>query len=145
MSILVQEKDFNLSDELKLLKTGDGNAGAIISFIGVVRGDRSLKALELEHYPKMTITALEEIKHQALKKWKLLDVRIIHRFGYLSLGEQIMMVAVASAHRREAFEAADYIMDFLKSRAPFWKKEHRVDGSNWVNANPEDEKSLTRW
>ena len=89
--------------------------------------------------------ALEEIKHQALKKWELLDVRIIHRFGYLSLGEQIMMVAVASAHRREAFEAADYIMDFLKSRAPFWKKEHSVDGSNWVNVNPEDEKSLTRW
>ena len=110
-----------------------------------MRGDSSLKALELEHYPKMTITALEEIKHQALKKWELLDVRIIHRFGYLSLGEQIMMVAVASAHRREAFEAADYIMDFLKSRAPFWKKEHSVDGSNWVNVNPEDEKSLSRW
>lgn len=145
MSVSVQKEDFNLSDELKSLKIGVGDAGAIISFTGIVRGDESLKALELEHYPEMTITALEEINHQAFKRWNLLDVRIIHRFGYLSLGEQIMMVAVASAHRREAFEAADYIMDFLKSRAPFWKKEHGADGSIWVSANPEDEKSLTRW
>ena len=140
MTVLVQEKNFNLADEINQLTTG-----AIISFIGIVRGDKSLKALELEHYPKMTFTALEEIKNKALKKWNLIDVRIVHRFGHLSLGEQIMMVAVAAPHRREAFEAADYIMDFLKSRAPFWKKEHGDNGSVWVNANPEDEKSLARW
>jgi len=145
MTVLVQEKNFNLVDEINQLKTADGATGAIISFIGIVRGDKSLKALELEHYPKMTFTALEEIKNKALKKWNLIDVRIVHRFGHLSLGEQIMMVAVAAPHRREAFEAADYIMDFLKSRAPFWKKEHGDNGSVWVNANPEDEKSLARW
>ena len=145
MTVLVQEKNFNLADEINQLKTDDGATGAIISFIGIVRGDKSLKALELEHYPKMTFTALEEIKNKALKKWNLIDVRIVHRFGHLSLGEQIMMVAVAAPHRREAFEAADYIMDFLKSRAPFWKKEHGDNGSVWVNANPEDEKSLARW
>ena len=145
MTVLVQEKNFNLADEINQLKTADGATGAIISFIGIVRGDKSLKALELEHYPKMTFTALEEIKNKALKKWNLIDVRIVHRFGHLSLGEQIMMVAGAAPHRREAFEAADYIMDFLKSRAPFWKKEHGDNGSVWVNANPEDEKSLARW
>lgn len=145
MTVLVQEKNFNSADEINQLKTADGATGAIISFIGIVRGDKSLKALELEHYPKMTFTALEEIKNKALKKWNLIDVRIVHRFGHLSLGEQIMMVAVAAPHRREAFEAADYIMDFLKSRAPFWKKEHGDNGSVWVNANPEDEKSLARW
>ena len=145
MTVLVQEKNFNLADEINQLKTADGATGAIISFIGIVRGDKSLKVLELEHYPKMTFTALEEIKNKALKKWNLIDVRIVHRFGHLSLGEQIMMVAVAAPHRREAFEAADYIMDFLKSRAPFWKKEHGDNGSVWVNANPEDEKSLARW
>ena len=145
MTVLVQEKNFNLADEINQLKTADGATGAIISFIGIVRGDKSLKALELGHYPKMTFTALEEIKNKALKKWNLIDVRIVHRFGRLSLGEQIMMVAVAAPHRREAFEAADYIMDFLKSRAPFWKKEHGDNGSVWVNANPEDEKSLARW
>ena len=145
MTVLVQEKNFNLADEINQLKTADGATGAIISFIGIVRGDKSLKALELEHYPKMTFTALEEIKNKALKKWNLIDVRIVHRFGHLSLGEQITMVAVAAPHRREAFEAADYIMDFLKSRAPFWKKEHGDNGSVWVNANPEDEKSLARW
>lgn len=145
MTVLVQEKNFNLADEISQLKTADGATGAIISFIGIVRGDKSLKALELEHYPKMTFTALEEIKNKALEKWNLIDVRIVHRFGHLSLGEQIMMVAVAAPHRREAFEAADYIMDFLKSRAPFWKKEHGDNRSVWVNANPDDEKSLARW
>jgi len=145
MAVLIQEEDFDLSDELKLLKAGKGDAGAIISFIGTVRGDKSLRALELEHYPNMTLSSLEEIQDKAISRWKLIDVRIIHRFGYLSLGEQIMMVAIASQHRREAFEAADYIMDFLKSRAPFWKKEHSDTGSTWVDANPEDEKSLARW
>lgn len=145
MTVLVQEKNFILADEISQLKTADGATGAIISFIGIVRGDKSLKALELEHYPKMTFTALEEIKNKALEKWNLIDVRIVHRFGHLSLGEQIMMVAVAAPHRREAFEAADYIMDFLKSRAPFWKKEHGDNRSVWVNANPDDEKSLARW
>ena len=145
MAVLIQEEDFDLSDELKLLKAGKGDAGAIISFVGTVRGDESLRALELEHYPNMTLSSLEEIQDKAISRWKLIDVRIIHRFGYLSLGEQIMMVAVASHHRREAFEAADYILDFLQSRAPFWKREITKTGESWVASKAEDEDALTRW
>ncbi|MDE0765986.1 MAG: molybdenum cofactor biosynthesis protein MoaE, partial [Amylibacter sp.] len=89
--------------------------------------------------------ALEEIEQMARTKWGLVDVRIVHRFGRLQLGEQIMMVAVSAPHRRSAFEAVDYIMDFLKSRAPFWKKEHGINNNIWVTANPDDEEDLTRW
>ena len=127
MAVIVQEKDFDLAAELKKLAGFEGTAGAVISFIGLVRGDASLLALELEHYPAMTTKALEEIEQMARTKWGLVDVRIVHRFGRLQLGEQIMMVAVSAPHRRSAFEATDYIMDFLKSRAPFWKKEHGIN------------------
>jgi len=145
MSVTVQEQDFNLADELAQLAGLDGTAGAVISFTGLVRGDDNLEALELEHYPAMTEIALQEIEQAARKRWELIDVRILHRFGRLALGEQIMMVAVAAPHRREAFEAADFIMDYLKSRAPFWKKEHGRDGSNWVEAKASDEDDLKRW
>ena len=145
MAVVVQEKDFDLAAELKELAGFEGAAGAVISFIGLVRGDASLLALELEHYPAMTTKALEEIEQMARTKWGLVDVRIVHRFGRLQLGEQIMMVAVSSPHRRAAFEAADYIMDFLKSRAPFWKKEHGISNNIWVTPNPDDEEALIRW
>jgi len=145
MSVTVQKQDFNLSDELAQLIGSDGTAGAVISFTGLVRGDDKLEALELEHYPAMTEMALQEIEQAARKRWELVDVRILHRFGRLALGEQIMMVAVSAPHRREAFEAADFIMDYLKSRAPFWKKEHGADGSNWVEAKASDEDDLKRW
>ncbi|MEZ8006922.1 MAG: molybdenum cofactor biosynthesis protein MoaE [Amylibacter sp.] len=145
MAVIVQEKDFDLAAELKKLAGFEGTAGAVISFIGLVRGDASLLALELEHYPAMTTKALEEIEQMARTKWGLVDVRIVHRFGRLQLGEQIMMVAVSAPHRRSAFEAMDYIMDFLKSRAPFWKKEHGINNNIWVTANLDDEEALTRW
>jgi len=145
MAVVVQEKDFDLVAELKELAGFEGKAGAVISFIGLVRGDETLLALELEHYPAMTTKALEEIEQMARTKWGLVDVRIVHRFGRLQLGEQIMMVAVSAPHRRSAFEAVDYIMDFLKSRAPFWKKEHGINNNIWVTANPDDEEDLTRW
>ena len=145
MAVIVQEKDFDLAAELKKLAGFEGTAGAVISFIGLVRGDASLLALELEHYPAMTTKALEEIEQMARTKWGLVDVRIVHRFGRLQLGEQIMMVAVSASHRRSAFEAMDYIMDFLKSRAPFWKKEHGINNNIWVTANLDDEEALTRW
>jgi len=145
MAVIVQEKDFDLAAELKKLAGFEGTAGAVISFIGLVRGDASLLALELEHYPAMTTKALEEIEQMARTKWGLVDVRIVHRFGRLQLGEQIMMVAVSAPHRRSAFEAMDYMMDFLKSRAPFWKKEHGINNSIWVTANLDDEEALTRW
>ncbi len=145
MAVIVQEKDFDLAAELKKLAGFEGTAGAVISFIGLVRGDASLLALELEHYPAMTTKALEEIEQMARTKWGLVDVRIVHRFGRLQLGEQIMMVAVSAPHRRSAFEAMDDIMDFLKSRAPFWKKEHGINNNIWVTANLDDEEALTRW
>ena len=145
MAVVVQEKDFDLVAELKELAGFEGKAGAVISFIGLVRGDETLLALELEHYPAMTTKALEEIEQMARTKWRLVDVRIVHRFGRLQLGEQIMMVSVSASHRHSAFEAADYIMDFLKSRAPFWKKEHGISNNIWVTANPDDEEALNRW
>jgi molybdopterin synthase catalytic subunit len=145
MAVLVQQADFDLAAELSKLAGSDGTAGAVISFTGLVRGDSDLHALELEHYPAMTTAALELIEQAARKRWGLIDVRIIHRFGRLELGAQIMMVAVSAPHRRAAFEAADYIMDYLKSRAPFWKKEHSVQGSTWVEAKSEDEDDLARW
>jgi len=145
MAVLVQHEDFDLAVELAQLGGSDGSAGAVISFTGLVRGDSDLHALELEHYPAMTISALEQIEQSARTRWGLIDVRIIHRYGRLELGEQIMMVAVSAPHRRAAFEAADYIMDYLKSRAPFWKKEHTSDGMSWVDAKPEDEDDLARW
>ncbi len=145
MAVLVQQADFDLAQELAQLGGADGSAGAVISFTGLVRGDSDLHALELEHYPAMTSAALEQIEQAARKRWGLIDVRIIHRFGKLELGQQIMMVAVSAPHRRAAFEAADYIMDYLKSRAPFWKKEHSTQGTAWVDAKPEDEDDLARW
>ena len=145
MAVVVQEKDFDLVAELKELAGFEGKAGAVISFIGLVRGDETLLALELEHYPAMTTKALEEIEQMARTKWGLVDVRIVHRFGRLQLGEQIMMVSVSAPHRRSAFEAADYIMDFLKSRAPFWKKEHGISNNKWVTPNPDDEEAMIRW
>jgi molybdopterin synthase catalytic subunit len=145
MVVVVQEADFDLAAEMAQLGGGDGSAGAVISFTGLVRGDSDLQALELEHYPAMTSKALEDIERAARTRWGLVDVRIIHRFGRLELGQQIMMVAVSAPHRRAAFEAADYIMDFLKSRAPFWKREHTEKGTSWVDAKDTDEDALKRW
>ncbi len=121
-------------------------AGAIVTFTGLVRGDAgSVDGMMIEHYPGMTEKAIAAIMEQASLRWALMDVLVIHRFGKLAVGEAIMMVATASLHRGDAFEAADFLMDYLKSRAPFWKKELSPDGATWVTAKEDDEAALKRW
>lgn len=143
----VQSEPFDYGAEAAAADPGDGRAGALVSFCGVVRDlpEGGLIAMEIEHYPEMTQKALENVAAEAEARWNLSAVTIIHRFGRLTPGAPIMMVATASAHRRAAFEAADFLMDYLKSRAPFWKKEHTEEGAEWVAAKPEDEDDLARW
>ena len=146
MAVRVQCEDFDLGFEMAVLRAGSTNIGALVSFSGLVRDDTGdLQTLELEHYPSMTKKALAEIEAEACRRWNLNATLIIHRYGSLKLGEQIMMVAVASRHRKVAFEAADFLMDFLKSRAPFWKKETGIGGAEWVDAKEDDEAFLKRW
>jgi molybdopterin synthase catalytic subunit len=126
-------------------KTATG-AGAIVTFSGLVRDEGgTLTEMEIEHYPGMTEKALEAIRAEAVTRWSLTDALVIHRFGQLKPGEQIMMVATASRHRSDAFQAAEFLMDYLKSRAPFWKKELGADGQTWVDAKDTDEDALKRW
>lgn len=147
MDIRVQQAPFDFGAEASAFSQGHDKIGAIVTFTGIVRDADSggLATMEIEHYPGMTEAALTEIAEQACARWSLADALIIHRYGVLRPGEQIMMVATASRHRKDAFEAAEYLMDYLKSRAPFWKKEHGADGSQWVAARDEDEEALTRW
>jgi molybdopterin synthase catalytic subunit len=116
-----------------------------VTFAGIVRSDGGLGEMEIEHYPGMTEKALQAIAEEAAGRWSLGDVLVIHRHGRLRPGEKIMMVATAAPHRRDAFAAAEFLMDYLKSRAPFWKKERGPDGESWVAARDEDEDALTRW
>lgn len=121
------------------------DAGAVVSFTGVVRGDGGLSALEIEHWPGATEEAIAGMIAEARTRFALSAVRVIHRHGRMTPGEPIMMVLTAAPHRRAAFAAAEFLMDWLKSRAPFWKKEHRPDGATWVAAREEDEAALDRW
>ncbi len=146
MRIVVQEAEFDPAQELAGFAAGRVDLGAVVTFTGVVRADDAdLAAMEIEHYPGMTERALGEIAQQAQARWDLGDVLVIHRYGRMAPGERIMMVATAAGHRRAAFEAADFLMDYLKSRAPFWKKEITPEGTAWVAAKDEDEAALTRW
>ncbi len=146
MPVRVQEQDFDIGEELEKMRAGRVDIGALVSFSGLVRDlDGSLNSMTLEHYPGMTEKALQAIADQAMERWELQDVLIIHRFGRLQPGAQIMMVAAASAHRASAFQAADFMMDFLKSRAPFWKKEDAGGAVSWVDARVEDEDAMGRW
>ena len=146
MAVRVQREDFDLGAELAALRARRTDVGALVSFTGLVRDlSGALQRFELEHYPGMTEKALEAIEAEARGRWKLQDCLVIHRYGPLSPGEQIMMVATASAHRQAAFGAAEFLMDFLKSRAPFWKKETTAEGAAWVDARDEDEAALARW
>lgn len=144
MSARVQTAPFDLTTELAGFGTG---AGAVVTFTGLVRDDSGqMVALEIEHYPGMTETALTDYGNQAAQRFGLSDWRIIHRHGRLAVGDPIMMVATASRHRANAFQAADYLMDWLKSRAPFWKREIGPDGAaDWVQAKESDEDALSRW
>jgi molybdopterin synthase catalytic subunit len=142
-SISVQYEDFDLTVEVDAL-SGAGAAGAVASFVGYVRGGDVL-AMTLEHYPGMTECALADIAVQAHGRWALLGVRIIHRVGRLLPGERIVFVGVAGSHRGEAFSACQFIMDYLKTQAPFWKKEETADGARWVDARDSDEAALRQW
>lgn len=146
MDIRVQEGAFDPGIELNGFTDGQPNAGAIVSFTGVVRKvSEKMQFMQIEHYPGMTENALRSIASNAVERWSLIDVLIIHRFGDLRPAEPIMMVATAAKHRADAFAAADFLMDYLKSRAPFWKKEVSVDKSTWVSAKQTDEDALSRW
>ena len=146
MAVRVQAESFDTGAELNAFSATQSDTGAVVSFTGVVRDDSGgLQALEIEHYPAMTERAISGMVAQARSRWDIADALVIHRFGTLKKGEVIMMVATAARHRRAAFEAADFLMDFLKSRAPFWKKEIDADGATWVDAQGDDEEALDRW
>jgi molybdopterin synthase catalytic subunit len=148
MTVRIQHEDFDLNTEITALRAKSNKIGAIVTFIGTVRDlneGMAVKTLELEHYPGMTEKSLEDIILKAKARWPIFDALIIHRFGALLPTEQIVLVAVTSAHRGEAFSACEFIMDFLKTAAPFWKKEHTPVGAKWVDARESDETALARW
>jgi molybdopterin synthase catalytic subunit len=142
--IAVQQADFDIGDELEQLASA-ADAGALATFTGQVRADGGVRALELEHYPGMTERSIREVVEEAARRWPLMGARVIHRIGYLPVGARIVLVAVASAHRGDAFAACEFIMDYLKTRAPFWKKAHTADGGHWVEARERDEAAAARW
>lgn len=148
MSVRVQEADFDLGAEIAALRAGRPNIGAVASFIGTVRDindGTGVSEMELEHYPGMTEKALEAIVTEAKGRWDIYEALVIHRVGPLKPCDQIVLVAVTSAHRGEAFAACEFIMDYLKTRAPFWKKEETPDGGRWVDARETDDSAAARW
>jgi molybdopterin synthase catalytic subunit len=146
MTVRVQPAAFDPGAEVNRFTDAVRGAGAVVSFSGLVRDDGGrLSRMEIEHYPGMTEAALARIRDQAIGRWQLADALVIHRHGTLQPGEVIMMVATAARHRGEAFAAAEFLMDYLKSRAPFWKKEYGPDGAEWVAAKDADEAALDRW
>jgi molybdopterin synthase catalytic subunit len=146
MTVRIQTESFDAGAELNAFTDTAAGAGAVVSFTGVVRDvDGSLVAMEIEHYPGMTEKAIATIVSEAQTRWDLAGALVIHRHGRLTAGDQIMMVATASRHRVDAFQAAEFLMDYLKSRAPFWKKEMTQSGNGWVEARDEDEAALDRW
>ena len=148
MSVRVQTEDFDVSQEMLVLRQKNPKVGAVASFVGVVRdlndGDE-VSALTLEHYPGMTERSLEEIVSEAKSRWNIYDVLIIHRVGTLLPLDQIVLVLVTSAHRGESFKACEFLMDYLKTRAPFWKKEQTSSGGRWVDARTTDSVAAMRW
>ena len=146
VSISVQMQDFDAGQEIEALGAEGENVGAVASFVGLVRGEGdAIKSMRLEHYPGMTEKALEEIAASALQRWSLLGIRIIHRIGHLRPGDRIVLVVVSSKHRGDAFAACEFIMDYLKTRAPFWKKEASPEGERWVEARDSDDDFAARW
>jgi len=140
MKVSVQEKDFDLGAEVRAISK-DSKIGAVASFVGLVRDVR----MTLEHYPGMTENAIRKIVDEAAARWQVMDCTVIHRYGELEPNDQIVMVAVASAHRADAFQACEFIMDYLKTQAPFWKKEERAGGATWVEARAGDDEAANRW
>jgi molybdopterin synthase catalytic subunit len=148
MPIRVQTQDFDLGTEIAQLRATNPRVGAVVSFVGTVRDmndGSSVAEMELEHYPGMTEKALEDIVAQARTRWDIFDALVIHRVGPLQPLDQIVLVAVTSAHRGEAFASCEFIMDYLKTQAPFWKKEQTPDGARWVDARAADDRALAKW
>lgn len=147
MQVRVQQENFDFGDECTRFAAAREDTGAVVTFCGIVRAPAAgvLHRMEIEHYPGMTERAIDQIAQTALTRWNLTDCLVIHRYGTLLPGERIMMVATASRHRADAFAAADFLMDYLKSRAPFWKKEITDQGADWVAAKDADEEALARW
>ena len=148
MPVRVQEADFDLSSEISAFRAGRAEIGAIAAFVGLVRDinvGSAVSSLTLEHYPAMTQKALQDIVLQARQRWDIIDALVIHRVGRLQPMDQIVLVAVASAHRGEAFHACEFIMDYLKTQAPFWKREQTPEGTRWVEAKTSDDSAAKRW
>ena len=148
MPIRVQTQDFDLAAEVAMLRASDPRIGAVACFIGTVRDmndGSSVSGMELEHYPGMTEKALEDIVAKAKSRWDIFDALVIHRVGPLKPLDQIVLVAVTSAHRGESFAACEFVMDYLKTEAPLWKKEQTPEGARWVDARVSDDKALAKW
>jgi len=148
--VSIQTEDFDLSAEVAALRAGDGGVGAVASFVGTVR-DRhrgapgEVSAMALEHYPGMTEKAIEAMIDEAMRRFDIRGARVVHRVGPLAPGDQIVLVVVSSAHRGPAFQACEFLMDYLKTQAPFWKKETTPEGARWVDARVADDEALARW
>jgi molybdopterin synthase catalytic subunit len=148
MTVLVQTEDFDLSTEVAKLRAQNPSIGAVVSFVGVVRDlneGLDVQEMELEHYPGMTEKALQAIVEEASRRWSLMDCLVIHRVGALKPLDQIVLVAVATSHRGEAFAACEFMMDYLKTQAPFWKKEQTPQGARWVDAREADDLAVGKW
>jgi molybdopterin synthase catalytic subunit len=146
--VTIQSQDFDVGAELAALRTGDRHVGAVVAFVGTVRDHNEglgVTSMELEHYPGMTEKAIEAMVDDALFRFDIRGVRVIHRVGALRPEDQIVLVAVTSAHRGQAFQACEFLMDYLKTQAPFWKKEHTPEGARWVDARVSDDDALQRW
>ena len=146
--VSIQSADFDLSTETAALRAGDGGVGAVVAFVGTVRdqgGASAVSAMELEHYPGMTEAAIEAMVDEAFRRFDIRGARVIHRVGLLQALDQIVLVLVASAHRGQAFQACEFLMDYLKTQAPFWKKEYTAAGAHWVDARVADDEALARW
>lgn len=147
--VWIGQEDFDVSDQITQLRAGDGGVGAVVTFLGTVRdrqGERhGISSLELEHYPGMTEASIEAIIDQAFQRFDIRSARVLHRVGLLQPLDQIVLVLVASAHRGEAFQACEFLMDYLKTQAPFWKKETTAEGARWVDARVSDDQALQRW
>jgi molybdopterin synthase catalytic subunit len=148
MSVRVQKEDFDPGAEIARLHEGRADIGAVVSFVGLVRGEshgERLTKMTLEHFPGMTERELARIADEARARWQLSGVTIVHRYGDLKPGERIVLVVTAAAHRRAAFEAGEFLMDYLKTKAPFWKRELRASGEHWVEARDSDDEAAQRW
>jgi len=147
--VLICEQDFDVAEEISQLRAGDGGVGAVVTFVGTVRDRQGLQegisSLELEHYPGMTEASIEAMIDEAMTRFDIRGARVVHRVGVLKPLDQIVLVAVTSAHRGQAFQGCEFLMDYLKTQAPFWKKETSPEGARWVDARVTDDQALQRW